>query len=1294
MSQPATAAPPRVTVNITGTNDVATLTSATANLTETNAVLATGGTLALADADATDATVVAQTTAGSYGSFAIDAAGVWTYTANDALNQLDAGQVVTEVFSVATSDGGSATVTVNITGTNDVATLTSATANLTETNAVLATGGTLALADADATDATVVAQTTAGSYGSFAIDAAGVWTYTANDALNQLDAGQVVTEVFSVATSDGGSATVTVNITGTNDVATLTSATANLTETNAVLATGGTLALADADATDATVVAQTTAGSYGSFAIDAAGVWTYTANDALNQLDAGQVVTEVFNVATSDGGCATVTVNITGTNDVATLASVTANLTETNAVLATGGTLALADLDATDASVVAQTTAGSYGSFAIDAAGVWSYTANDALNQLDAGQVVTEVFNVATSDGGSATVTVNITGTNDVATLTSVTANLTETNAVLATGGTLALADLDATDASVVAQTTAGSYGSFAIDAAGVWSYTANDALNQLDAGQVVTEVFNVATSDGGSATVTVNITGTNDVATLTSVTANLTETNAVLATGGTLALADLDATDASVVAQTTAGSYGSFAIDAAGVWSYTANDALNQLDAGQVVTEVFNVATSDGGSATVTVNITGTNDVATLTSVTANLTETNAVLATGGTLALADLDATDASVVAQTTAGSYGSFAIDAAGVWSYTANDALNQLDAGQVVTEVFNVATSDGGSATVTVNITGTNDVATLTSVTANLTETNAVLATGGTLALADLDATDASVVAQTTAGSYGSFAIDAAGVWSYTANDALNQLDAGQVVTEVFNVATSDGGSATVTVNITGTNDVATLTSVTANLTETNAVLATGGTLALADLDATDASVVAQTTAGSYGSFAIDAAGVWSYTANDALNQLDAGQVVTEVFNVATSDGGSATVTVNITGTNDVATLTSVTANLTESNAVLATGGTLALADLDATDASVVAQTTAGSYGSFAIDAAGVWSYTANDALNQLDAGQVVTEVFNVATSDGGSATVTVNITGTNDVATLTSVTANLTETNAVLATGGTLALADLDATDASVVAQTTAGSYGSFAIDAAGVWSYTANDALNQLDAGQVVTEVFNVATSDGGSATVTVNITGTNDVATLTSVTANLTESNAVLATGGTLALADLDATDASVVAQTTAGSYGSFAIDAAGVWSYTANDALNQLDAGQVVTEVFNVATSDGGSATVTVNITGTNDVATLTSVTANLTETNAVLATGGTLALADLDATDASVVAQTTAGSYGSFAIDAAGVWSYTANDALNQLDAGQVVTEVFNVATSDGGSATRDGQHHRHQ
>ena len=44
---------------------------------------------------------------------------------------------------------------------------------------------------------------TAGSYGTFAIDAAGAWTYTASSAHNEFVAGTTYTDTFTVASADG-----------------------------------------------------------------------------------------------------------------------------------------------------------------------------------------------------------------------------------------------------------------------------------------------------------------------------------------------------------------------------------------------------------------------------------------------------------------------------------------------------------------------------------------------------------------------------------------------------------------------------------------------------------------------------------------------------------------------------------------------------------------------------------------------------------------------------------------------------------------------------------------------------------------------------------------------------------------------------------------------------------------------------------------------------------------------------------------------------------------------------------
>ena len=273
------------------------------NLTETNAAadISTSGTLTISDVDS-PATFVAQAgTAGSYGTFAIDTAGAWTYTASSAHNEFVAGTTYTDTFTVASADGTPTSVTINILGTNDAAVLSADIGNLTETNtaADISTSGTLTISDVDS-PATFVAQAgTAGSYGTFSIDTAGAWTYTASSAHNEFVAGTTYTDTFTVASADGTPTSVTINILGTNDAAVLSADIRNLTETNtaADISTSGTLTISDVDS-PATFVAQAgTAGSYGTFAIDTAGAWTYTASSAHNEFVAGTTYTDTFTVA-------------------------------------------------------------------------------------------------------------------------------------------------------------------------------------------------------------------------------------------------------------------------------------------------------------------------------------------------------------------------------------------------------------------------------------------------------------------------------------------------------------------------------------------------------------------------------------------------------------------------------------------------------------------------------------------------------------------------------------------------------------------------------------------------------------------------------------------------------------------------------------------------------------------------------------------------------------------------------------------------------------------------------------
>ena len=177
-------------VTFIATSEPAVLSSATVGLSETDAVLTTGGTLTISDVDSPASFVAQAGTVGSYGTFTIDAAGVWSYTASSAHDAFVAGTTYSDTFQVASADGTTTSVTVNILGTNDAAVLSSATVGLSETNAVLTTGGTLTISDVDSPASFVAQAGTVGSYGTFTIDAAGVWSYTASSAHDAFVAGR------------------------------------------------------------------------------------------------------------------------------------------------------------------------------------------------------------------------------------------------------------------------------------------------------------------------------------------------------------------------------------------------------------------------------------------------------------------------------------------------------------------------------------------------------------------------------------------------------------------------------------------------------------------------------------------------------------------------------------------------------------------------------------------------------------------------------------------------------------------------------------------------------------------------------------------------------------------------------------------------------------------------------------------------------------------------------------------------------------------------------------------------
>ena len=260
-------------------------------------------------------------TAGSngYGNFTLAADGSWTYTADNsqaAIQQLGAGQSITDSFTAHSSDGSaSQIVTVTIHGTNDVPRHRRRRHRRRhrrrQRHRQPLHRGALTIADADQGQSSFAPQAgTAGSngYGNFTLAADGSWTYTADNsqtAIQQLGAGQSITDSFTAVSCDGtASQLVTVTIHGTNDAAVIGGvATGDVTEDAGVIANPlhrGALTIADADQGQSNFAPQAaTAGSngYGTFTLAADGSWTYTADNsqtAIQQLGAGQSITDSF----------------------------------------------------------------------------------------------------------------------------------------------------------------------------------------------------------------------------------------------------------------------------------------------------------------------------------------------------------------------------------------------------------------------------------------------------------------------------------------------------------------------------------------------------------------------------------------------------------------------------------------------------------------------------------------------------------------------------------------------------------------------------------------------------------------------------------------------------------------------------------------------------------------------------------------------------------------------------------------------------------------------------------------
>ncbi|QTE90434.1 retention module-containing protein [Shewanella algae] len=1269
-------------------------------------------------------------------------------------------------------------------------------------------------------------------------------------------------------------------------------------------------------------------GSYGLLTLNADGSYNYqinSAGQAIQALAQGESLTEVFSYlltdADGDTSVQTLTITITGTNDVPVISTPQPGEAD-GAVREAGqfddgsidpgtpgvsGQLSASDVDNGAVLIWSGSADSPLGSFSVDAAtGAWNYQLDNAsADGLLEGEIRTETFSVTVTDefGASAEqlVTITIIGTNDAPILSadssgSLTDDVDVINGMLSDSGSLSFTDVDIGDSHVVSSSYNGdvSWSGGALDqatqdalAAGFsadnsgWSYDiANSLVQFLAVGETITLSFTLTVTDAFGASdsqlVTLTITGTNDGPIInppgegdadgTVREAGQFDDSSVdpgtPGVSGQLSASDVD-NGADLTWSGSADSpLGSFSIDAAtGAWNYQLDNAAAEgLLEGEIRTETFSVTVTDefGASAEqlVTITIIGTNDAPILSadssgSITEDLDVINGMLSDSGSLSFTDVDIGDSHVVSSSYNGdvSWSGGALDqatqdalAAGFsadnsgWSYDiANSLVQFLAVGETITLSFTLTVTDAFGASdsqpVTLTITGTNDAPVLSidmsgAVTEDVDVVAGMLSDSGVLSFTDVDINDSHSVGSSYNGDVlwsggaldqatqdalaAGFSVDNAG-WSYDiANSLVQFLAVGETITLSFDVTVDDGNGGTdtdtVTVTITGTNDAPVLSidmsgAVTEDVDVLAGMLSDSGDLSFTDVDINDSHSVGSSYNGDVlwsggaldqatqdalaAGFSVDNAG-WSYDiANSLVQFLAVGETITLSFDVTVDDGNGGTdtdtVTVTITGTNDAPVLSidmsgAVTEDVDVINGMLSDSGDLSFTDVDINDSHSVGSSYNGDVlwnggaldqatqdalaAGFSVDNAG-WSYDiANSLVQFLAVGETITLSFDVTVDDGNGGTdtdtVTVTITGTNDAPVLSidmsgAVTEDVDVVVGMLSDSGDLSFTDVDINDSHSVGSSYNGDVlwsggaldqatqdalaAGFSVDNAG-WSYDiANSLVQFLAVGETITLSFDVTVDDGNGGTdtdtVTVTITGTNDAPVLSidmsgAVTEDVNVINGMLSDSGDLSFTDVDINDGHSVGSSYNGDVlwsggaldqatqdalaAGFSVDNAG-WSYDiANSLVQFLAVGETITLSFDVTVDDGNGGTdtdtVTVTITGTNDAPVLSidmsgAVTEDVDVVVGMLSDSGDLSFTDVDINDSHSVGSSYNGDVlwsggaldqatqdalaAGFSVDNAG-WSYDiANSLVQFLAVGETITLSFDVTVDDGNGGT---------
>ncbi|MEZ8808136.1 VCBS domain-containing protein [Vibrio atlanticus] len=1334
----------QVMVTINGTNDHAVITSSTANSPSSFFAIGTSngssqvtedkdltvsGQLNITDIDSKEAHFSNSDLKGTLGTLHLKDNGDWTYdldNKNPQVQALGQGSATTDIITIHSADGTPHQIAITVNGTNDKAVISGTSAGVVTEESQLQTSGTLAVTDVDTGEAHFATSSTgstdiAGSFGMLHLTDSGAWTYVLdnkNPNVQALGKGATATDTITVHSADGTPHQVTITVNGTNDTATVSSATVAIDETDKAVTTSGTLTSTDVDNPDNTFTPDSISGTNGDLTIDTTGHWVFTANSAFNQLNVGDKVEETFTVSSVDGTASTIKVTINGTNDKAVISGTSAGAVTEESQLQTSGSLTVTDVDAGQAHFSNTDIAGTLGTLHLTNSGTWTYdldNTNPTVQALGKGTTATDTITVHSADGTAHQITITVNGTNDKAIIGGTNSGAVTEESQLQTSGTLTVTDVDTGEAHFSNTDIAGTLGTLHLTDNGTWTYdldNTNPQVQALGKGATATDTITVNSADGTPHQITITVNGTNDTAVIGGTSAGAVTEETQLQTSGSLTITDTDTGEAHFSNTDIKGSLGTLHLTDAGQWTYdldNTNPTVQALGKGAATTDTITVHSADGTPHQVTITVNGTNDTAVIGGTSAGAVTEETQRQTSGILTVTDIDTGEAHFANTDIQGSLGTLHLTDNGAWTYDLDNtkpAVQALGNGATATDTITVHSADGTPHQVTITVNGTNDNAVVGGVdTASVTEKAAgdnmspdhaqsgmatlrvsTLNANGHLSVIDPDSGQSGFadnnVGYNYHGTYGDLILNPNGDWNYyadagslthiggrptTRGSAIDKLGEGETLTDTITVHTKDGTPHNIVITINGSNDRPYCSSevqLNAGTEDTRQTITAAQLLQNSiDVDKNDSGLLTVANLHpDHGSILDNQNGTYTFTPEKDYNGK-----VHFTYDVKDAHGGvtHTGATSSLSAVADKAVISgSDTGTIIEDHNVghsslqpVVASGLLSVTDPDAGQDHFQVNLLLGEqaihdpFGGFLrITPSGAWGYeVANSRLQSLAEGEVEKVVYRVYSADHTAHDITITVTGTNDKPTITATTlAHGTEDTHYQIQASQFGFSDIDTGDtlhSIAITDLPSATQGKFVLDGHDVTTGqhipTADISKLQFVPAQDFNGdvqfkyTVNDGHTDSAEATNTLHIDAVGDKAVISGVdTGDVYENrnpdmspdfaqsgmahltNSMIHVEGQLTIIDPDtgenSFDSKGIGYTYHGKYGHLILNTDGKWFYgvatgtadvngglTTNvgSTIDQLGANETLTDTITIQSKDGTTHDIVITIHGDND-------------------------------------------------------------------------------------------------